>query len=175
MQNFHFSPRTNKQNDSFLHNFICPAQPRTSAILHTSIHAHASSLHAATHKAEAARHGSVLFLLLSFSHPQPSCFSFLSPFSDLRRSPQLLFVNPSRARSPSEVIFSQLKPLAPKCSPPNVPLLAPRHCDSPQGAQDARVPWVSHLPESPSSPVSHPQNAQEIAHCSGEASVTSLS
>lgn len=43
-----------------------------------------------------------------------------SPFSHLCRSPQLLFVNPSRARSPSKVVFSQLKPLDPNCSPCNV-------------------------------------------------------
>lgn len=102
-----------------------------------------AALSAATHKAEAARHGSALFLLLSLSHPQPSCFCLPSPFSDLCRSPQLHFVNPRGARSPSEVFFSQLKPLVPNCSSPDVHLLAPRPYDiSPQGAQDTKVPWV---------------------------------
>lgn len=148
MLNFHFSPRTNKENDSFLHNLICPAWPCTCVMLYTYIHAHAislpcSSLYAATHNAEAARHGSALFLLLSLSHPQASCFGLPSPFSDLWRSPQLLFVIPRRARSPSEGIFSQLKPLAPNCSPPDVHLLASRHRDiSPHGDRNTQAPRI---------------------------------
>lgn len=99
-------------------------------------------------------------LPLSFLSPT------LSPLASASHHHSLMFVDlPSSSLLTQESLgcLLAIKTSGPQLSSPNIPLLAPRLCDfSSQGAQDTQTPWVCHLPESLSFPISHLCNTHEF-------------
>lgn len=115
-------------------------------------------------KAEAARCGSALFPFVApILNPLASASHCHSPVS--ADPPSICLLTQGKQQLlwccllTTETSGSQLPP-------PDVHLLASRHWDiSPRGAQNAKVPWVCHLPENLFFPISHPCTSQEAAHC----------